>query len=202
MLTTSAILVTAGQEPSSALGFFLLGRRNADPPLITELDLCCFAIWFTALVGLVLTLVFTRRAPRLAAATLLAIVTLAITPIQCEFRHLPMDRYEAGFLQWTTANVHPAPIVAWQSTLPPLTTPTNIPNATWPAAVAALKPSNVIQNPGGIILEWGMVGAWGDSRRVFIGANAAVPPPTNDENAVFNWKTLGPGFFAAYQTTD
>jgi len=51
-------------------------------------------------------------------------------------------------------------------------------------------------------MEWGIIGAWGNSRRVFIGANGNVLPPTNDENIFFNWKKLGPGFFAAYQTTD
>lgn len=92
--------------------------------------------------------------------------------------------------------------MAWRATLAPVTAPKNVPPAAWPPAVAALRPSNVIQNPNGIILEWGMIGAWGNCRRVFIGANATVSPPTNDENAIFNWKTVGPGFFAAYQTTD
>jgi hypothetical protein len=203
MLVTAAFLVAAGQELSLALGFFLKGLQNADPSfLFTQLDLCCFVLWSTGFVGLLLILVFTRGAPRVAVGALLATCALAITPLQCEFRQTPLDRYEKGFLQWTSANVHPAPIAAWQATLPPVTGPTSIPRTLWPLAVAALKPSNVIENPGGIILEWGMVVAWGDSRRVFIGANAGVPPPTNDENAAFNWKTLGPGYFAAYQATD
>ncbi len=201
-LILAAVLLTAGQVLSFASGFFREGRRNVDPSfIVTRLDLCCLLLWLMALAGLVLIFVLTRRAPRIVAGILLATCLFAITPLQCEFRQMPLARYETGFLQWTSTNVHPAALAAWQATLPPVTTPTIVPPAAWPPAVASLNPSNVIQNPGGIILEWGMLGTWGNSRRVFIAANGTVPPPANDENVLFNWKTLGAGFFAAYQAT-
>ena len=203
ILLASALLVAAGQVLSLALGFFYDGRRNANPAFIfTQLDLASLVIWFAAFASMVLILVFTRRRPRIVAAIALTMCALAITPLQCEQRRMPLDRYEAGFLQWTSMNVRPGPIVAWQATLPPVTAPKNLPAIAWSPVVAALRPSSVIQMPTGIILEWGMIGAWGNSRRVFIGANGTVAPPTSDENVSFNWKPLGPGFFAAYQTTD
>ena len=203
ILMTAAILIGAGEVLSLGLGFYLEGRRNADPSFVlTHLDQWCLLLWLVAVIGLVLILVFTKRAPRAVAGVLLATCALAVTPLQCAFRQLPLVRYETGFLQWTSARVHPAPIRAWEATLPPVTAPTTVPPTAWPLVVTSLKPSNVIETPGGIILEWGMVGAWGNSRRVFIGANGAIQPPTKDENALFNWKSVGPGFYAAYQTTD
>jgi hypothetical protein len=188
---------------SSAVSYFGEGQRNADPSFpITQLDLCCIGLWLMAIVGVLLILKLTRRSTRVVSGIVLATCVLAIAPLQCERRQIPLDRYEAGFFQWALGHVPHAPIVAWQGTLQPVTAPKNVPPAAWPSAIASLKPSNVIQLPSGIIIEWGMVGAWGNSGRVFIAANATVLPPTNDENALFNWKTLGPGFFAAYQTTD
>ena len=203
MLLAATMLVAAGQVLNLSLGLYLQGRQNANPSFIfTQLDVCCMVLWFVAVVGLVLILIFTRRAPRAVAAILLLTCICAITPLQCKYRQMPLDRYEAGFLQWTSAHVAPAPIAAWQATLPPVTKQTTLPPSAWPPAVAFVQPTTVIQDPGGIILEWGMIGAWGNSRRVFIGANGSTSPPTNDQNILFNWKKLGPGFFAAYQTTD
>lgn len=203
MLAAAAILVTAGQLLGQAVGFFDQGRHNADPSfLFTQLDLCCVAAWLLAAIGLLMLLIFTRGTARAVAITAMGTCVFAIMPAQCAFRQLPPIRYEVGFLRWAAAHVRPAPIAGWWSTLPAVKADSDVPPAVWPPVVALLKPARVIEGPAGIILEWGRIGAWGNARRVFIGAAGTRLPPTNDENALFPWKPLGPRFFGAYQIED
>jgi hypothetical protein len=200
----AAVNIVAANRISSSVDYFYEGQKNSDPSFIfPPVDLIMLASWGATTIALLCVSFVTRGAVRtLARGGLL--VCLIVLPFQCDNRMYPLELYENGFVEWTSSHLTADDFQHWYDSLPAVPKQAEIAPAGWPAFVTSLSPSHVFQLPNhkGLILQWGELGAWGDSRRVFVAANDEIAPPDTDENVLFHWRNICPSIFAAYQQTD
>ena len=206
VISCAAANLAASDRISSGADWFNIGTQNIAPDYLFYGPGWgwLFPIW--SVTGLILLVAsFLPRNPALHLARGGLAICWCVLPVQCYNHTAPLECYELGFQQWTCNHIKPEPIQRWCSSLAPVTKATKVAPNSWPEVISLLSPDRVFQLPDrkGVILEWGMVGAWGDSRRVFIGANDQVAPPSDDDNVLFRWRmAYYPGVYAAYQYTD
>jgi hypothetical protein len=203
-ILVAAANISASGIISSGIEWTREGQQNADPSFIfAPLEAALIPLWALTGIALVIASIFPRGPIRHWArgGLLLCVIVL---PFQCANHEVSINRYEAGFFEWVGKHVRPEALQTWCRSLPSVDKQTEIPQSSWPSEVSLLSPSHVYQLPNnnGLILEWGIAAAWGNSRRVFIGASDGIVPPTNDENIHFQWKKISTDMFGAYQETD
>jgi|GEM_PF-6994135 len=207
VLWLAAVLwVVGGSTLAVALGGSLdyrAGLRNSSGGFATlTVALPIAAIWLACCFGQVALLAYflarpTRSGTRFVAGVL-CLLTFAWGPIIGLLRVLPGDSYVLGFGRWTQADVDARAIRAWCAAQPPVTVATPVPAAAWPPSIASLAPAGVVLLPGnaGVVLEWGRLAAWGDSRKVCILATPATAPPAEYH---YQWVSVAPGIHVAQQ---
>jgi hypothetical protein len=179
------------------------GRENAEPLFIDTIALLAVVLGFVCTCALVMRTYSLWQTPdcrrRAASSLLLLIVPLSMWPVMCGLRPLPGDSYTRGLVNWAQKNVATAPIRQWHATLTPVAAPVAVPAASWPPQVAALRPAAVEQLPsnGGVVLQWGKLGTWGTSRKVFIGPDTTALPPDDIHHI---WTQAAPGVFVSLQS--
>jgi len=198
----AAVVGTSGIiTVNSGVSSYRAGLANRDEPFIfAPSDTAWLIAWLISTALLVFILAAKRRGPVRWLALGALITQAAVVPVSCQTRALPPERYQAGFCEWAQANVNNGDTIrAWAATLPPVTTPTPIPSSQWPASIASLAPVAVEQQPGGrgVTLQWGVLAAWGTSRKVFIASDPANHPPPDDP--LHPWTPVHPGVYAGAQ---
>jgi hypothetical protein len=191
-----------GVAMSGCLGF-IAGSRNANgawPYGRLQLVLC--GVWLIALAGQIVGLVVVSMRPSGQTSRricfLLTLASIGWCPGSCGLRVLPDEAYERGFGRWVMTNVDISALRSWHAALPSLPSSTVIPPASWPANISLTAPAAVelLPNGAGIVLQWGRLSTWGDSRKLFVGPNADSPPPPDTHHL---WRQVAPGVFVARQ---